>query len=66
MDFLSRSKTERLAVANIIEIAKANGYVEFDPTEMYQPCLLYTSIKQSLQLLNIAKTAVGLKPTAVF
>ncbi len=37
MDFLSRSKTERLAVANIIEIAKANGYVEFDPTEMYQP-----------------------------
>ncbi len=34
-DFLSRSKTERLAAANITEIAKANGYEEFDPGKTY-------------------------------
>ncbi len=36
MDFLTQSKTERLAAQNILEIAKANGYVEFDPDETYQ------------------------------
>jgi aspartyl aminopeptidase len=34
-DFLTVAKTERLANKNIIEIAKANGYVEFDPDEYY-------------------------------
>ncbi|MBQ3009542.1 MAG: aminopeptidase, partial [Oscillospiraceae bacterium] len=36
MDFLTASKTERLAAANILEIAKANGYVEFDPEATYK------------------------------
>ncbi len=36
MDFLTASKTERLAAANILEIAKANGYVEFDPKATYK------------------------------
>ena len=35
-DFLTASKTERLAAANIMEIAKANGYVEFDPAKEYK------------------------------
>ena len=35
-DFLSASKTERLAAANILEIAKANGYVEFVPGKEYK------------------------------
>ncbi len=35
MDFLTASKTERLAAENILEIAKANGYVEFDPKAKY-------------------------------
>lgn len=35
MDFLTASKTERLAAANILEIAKANGYTEFDPAKEY-------------------------------
>ena len=35
MDFLSRAKTERLANEYIIEMARANGYVEFDPEEYY-------------------------------
>lgn len=34
-DFLSRSKTERLAAANIMEIARANGYTEFDSDKVY-------------------------------
>lgn len=36
MDFLSAAKTERLAAAAILEIAKANGYVEFDPDKKYK------------------------------
>ncbi|MBR5520634.1 MAG: aminopeptidase [Oscillospiraceae bacterium] len=36
MDFLTASKTERLAAANILEIAKANGYTEFDPAKTYK------------------------------
>ena len=36
MDFLTASKTERLAAANILEIAKANGYTEFDPVKTYK------------------------------
>jgi len=36
MDFLTASKTERLAAANILEIAKANGYTEFDPAKEYK------------------------------
>ena len=35
MDFLGQAKTERLANETIIDIAKANGYVEFDPNEYY-------------------------------
>ena len=35
-DFLSKSKTERLAAANIMKIAKENGYVEFDPKASYK------------------------------
>mgnify|MGYP002513778206 CR=1 FL=1 len=35
-DFLTASKTERLAAANILEIAKANGYVEFVPGKEYK------------------------------
>lgn len=34
-DFLSRSKTERLAAANILEIAKANGYTQYDSAKVY-------------------------------
>ena len=34
-DFLTASKTERLAAANILDIAKANGYVEFNPDGIY-------------------------------
>lgn len=35
-DFLSAAKTERLAAENILEIAKANGYVEFDSDAYYK------------------------------
>ena len=35
-DFLTYSKTERLAAANILEIAKANGYEEFVPGKEYK------------------------------
>ncbi len=35
-DFLTTSKTERLAAANILEIARANGYVEFVPGKEYK------------------------------
>lgn len=35
-DFISQSKTERESVKNIIEVAKANGYVEFSPTGSYK------------------------------
>ena len=34
--FLTASKTERLAAANILEVAKANGYVEFVPGKEYK------------------------------
>ena len=34
-DFLSQCKTERETVKNVIEMAKANGYVEFDPEKTY-------------------------------
>lgn len=34
-EFLTSSKTERLAAANILKIAKENGYVEFDPAKKY-------------------------------
>ncbi|MEG0019585.1 MAG: aminopeptidase, partial [Oscillospiraceae bacterium] len=36
-DFLSSSKTEREAVKNIIEIAQANGYTEFNAQSQYNP-----------------------------
>ena len=35
-DFLTKSKTERLAAQSILEIAKANGYVEFVPGKEYK------------------------------
>ena len=35
-EFLTASKTERLAAANILKIAKENGYVEFDPEKTYK------------------------------
>ncbi len=34
-DFLSVCKTERETVSNIIEMAKANGYVEYNPENVY-------------------------------
>jgi len=34
-DFLSVCKTEREAVSHTIEMAKANGYTEYDPTKVY-------------------------------
>ena len=34
-DFLSSSKTERETVKNIIEMAKAEGYVEYNPEKIY-------------------------------
>ena len=35
--FLDRSKTEREAVASSIEIARKNGFEEFDPSKRYAP-----------------------------
>lgn len=35
-DFLTTGKTERLAAKNIMDIAKANGYVEFVPGKEYK------------------------------
>lgn len=34
-DFLSACKTEREAVSNMIEMAKANGYTEYNPEKTY-------------------------------
>ena len=34
-DFLSKSKTERETVKNVIEMAEANGYVEYCPDKKY-------------------------------
>lgn len=36
INFLNSSKTERLANKNIIELAKQNGFVEFDPDKKYK------------------------------
>lgn len=37
MEFLNKSKTERLFAKNSVELAKEHGFTEFDPSKKYKP-----------------------------
>ncbi len=59
-DFLTASKTERLAAANILDIAKANGYVEFNPDGIYSAGdkVYYNNRGKAVILSTIGKQSV--------
>lgn len=58
--FLDKAKTEREAAAEIIELAKANGYVEFIPGEKYSAGekIYYNNRNKSVILCVIGKRSI--------
>lgn len=58
--FLDKAKTEREAAAAIIELAKANGYVEFIPGEKYSAGekIYYNNRNKSVILCVIGKRSI--------
>ncbi len=58
--FLDKAKTEREAAAEIIELAKANGYVEFIPGEKYTAGekIYYNNRNKSVILCVIGKRSI--------
>ncbi len=59
-EFLDKSKTEREAAAEIIAIAKANGYTEFIPGEKYSAGekIYYNNRNKSVILCVIGKRSI--------
>ena len=58
--FLDKAKTEREAAAEIIALAKANGYVEFIPGEKYSAGekIYYNNRDKSVILCVIGKRSI--------